>query len=178
MRAGLDSINHLNRTDQPFAIQDVEPYVRFFDNHGNPNDRLLAHYLLGRAYYEHGEAPMALQCYHNALDCADTTSQDCDYAQLARVYGQMAEIFYYQGLYRQQLEFEKQSVRYAWLGKDTLTALMNYEQESYAYDQLGLSDSSIFIIEDVAAKFKRYDYVSDAATSSIMNIEDVAASDT
>ncbi len=163
MRAGLDSINHLNRTDQPFAIQDVEPYVRFFDNHGNPNDRLLAHYLLGRAYYEHGEAPMALQCYHNALDCADTTSQDCDYAQLARVYGQMAEIFYYQGLYRQQLEFEKQSVRYAWLGKDTLTALMNYEQESYAYDQLGLSDSSIFIIEDVAAKFKRYDYVSDAA---------------
>ena len=40
MRAGLDSINVLNRTDQPFTVQDVEPYVRFFDNHGNPNDRL------------------------------------------------------------------------------------------------------------------------------------------
>jgi tetratricopeptide (TPR) repeat protein len=108
MRSGLDSLNTLNRTDQPFTVQDVEPYVRFFDDHGTSNDRLLAHYLLGRAYYDHGEAPMALQCYHDAIDCADTTAQDCDYAQLARVYGQMAEIFYYQGLFRRQLAFEKQ----------------------------------------------------------------------
>ena len=163
MRSGLDSINVLNRTNQPFTVQDVEPYVQFFDEHGTPNDQVLAHYLLGRAYYEYGEAPMALQCYHDAIDCADTTAQDCDYAQLARVYGQMAELFYYQGLYRQQLEFEQQSVRYAWLGKDTLAALMNYEQECFAYDQLGLSDSSIFIIEDVVAKYNQYGYVSDAA---------------
>ena len=57
---------------------------------------LLAHYLLGRAYHEHGEAPMALQCYHDAIDCANTTAADCDYAQLARVYGQMGDIFYNQ----------------------------------------------------------------------------------
>ena len=67
MRAGLDSINVRNRTDRPFTVRDVEPYVRFFDDHGTANDRLLAHYLLGRAYYEHGEAPMALQCYHDAV---------------------------------------------------------------------------------------------------------------
>jgi len=163
MRAGLDSINVLNRTNQPFTVQDVEPYVQFFDDHGTPNDQLLAHYLLGRAYYEHGEAPMALQCYHEAINCADTTAQDCDYAQLARVYGQMSELFYYQGLYRLQLEFDQQSVRYAWFGKDTLLALMNYEQESFAYASLGLSDSSIFIIEDVVAKYNQYGYVSDAA---------------
>ena len=163
MRAGLDSINVLNRTDQPFTVQDVEPLVHFFDDHGTPNDQVLAHYLLGRAYYEHGEAPMALQCYHEAINCADTTAQDCDYAQLARAYGQMAELFYYQGLYRQQLEFEQQSVRYAWLGKDTLLALMNYEQESFAYESLGLSDSSIFITEDVVAKYNQYGYVSEAA---------------
>ena len=51
MRKGLDSINMLNHNSQPFTIADVEPYVRFFDNHGTPNDQLLAHYLLGRAYY-------------------------------------------------------------------------------------------------------------------------------
>ena len=122
MRAGLDSINTRNRNDQPFTVQDVDPYVRFFDDHGTPNDQLLAHYLLGRAYYEHSEVPMALQCYHDALDCADTTAQDCDYAQLARVYGQMALVFYQQGLFRQQLELGKQSVKYAWLAKDTLAA--------------------------------------------------------
>ena len=37
MRAGLDSINIRNRNDQPFTAQDVEPYVRFFDDHGTPN---------------------------------------------------------------------------------------------------------------------------------------------
>ena len=63
MRTELDSINQRNRNDQPFTAADVQPYVDFFDDHGTPNDRLLAHYLLGRAYHEHGEAPMALQCY-------------------------------------------------------------------------------------------------------------------
>ena len=163
MRSGLDSINSRNRNDQPFTVQDVAPYVRFFDDHGTPNDRLLAHYLLGRAYYEHGEAPMALECYHDAVECADTTSADCNYAQLARVYGQMSEIFYHQGLYRQQLELGKQSVKYAWLGRDTLAALMSYEQESFAYKSLGMPDSAIFVIEDVASKYKQYGYPSDAA---------------
>jgi hypothetical protein len=83
MRAGLDSINQRNRNDQPFTVADVEPSVQFFDDHGTPNDRLLAHYLLGRAYHDHGEAPMALECYQNAADCADTTAKDCDYKQLS-----------------------------------------------------------------------------------------------
>ena len=101
MRQGLDSLNRRNRTDQPFTVQEADSFVRFFDRHGTPNDRLLAHYLLGRAYHEHGEAPMALQCYHDALDCADTTAADCDFAQLSRVYAQMANVFLFQGLYSQ-----------------------------------------------------------------------------
>ena len=79
MRAGLDSINERNRNDQPFTVADVEPFVQFFDDHGTPNDRLLAHYLLGRAYYEAGEAPMALECYQKAAEFADTIREDCDY---------------------------------------------------------------------------------------------------
>ena len=114
MRKGLDSINMLNRNGQPFTIADVEPYVRFFDNHGTPNDQLLAHYLLGRAYYEHGEAPMAMKCYQEATELADTTNTDCDYAQLCRVYAQMADIFYRQGLYRQQLIYETIAEKFAW----------------------------------------------------------------
>ena len=163
MRSGLDSINARNRNDQPFTVKDVEPYVQFFDDEGTPNDRLLAYYLLGRAYYEAGEAPMALECYQKATECADTTSADCDYPQLARVYGQMAQIFYYQGLYHEQLEYYIISVNYAWRGKDTLAALMNYEQESFAYQKLGHNDSSIIVAEDVARLYDKYGYPSDAA---------------
>ena len=165
MRAGLDSINVRNRSGQPFTTADVQPYVDFFDEHGTPNDRLLAHYLLGLAYYDHGEAPMALQCYQDAADCADTTAADCDYAQLARVYGQMAQVFYEQGLCRQQLNYEQLSVKFAWKGRDTLLALRNYEEEFLAYKGLGIMDSAIMVIEQVAKEYMALGYLSDAAIS-------------
>ena len=132
MRANLDSINQRNRTDQPFTMADVEPYVDYFDDHGTSNDQVLAHYLLGRAYYEHGEAPMALQCYHEATERADTTDKDCDYKQLSRIYGQMADIFYHQGLYRQEQVYDKLAEKFAWKGKDTLAALINMEEQCFA----------------------------------------------
>ena len=163
MRAELDSINQRNRNDQPFTAADVQPYVDFFDDHGTANDRLLAHYLLGRAYHEHGEAPMALQCYQDALDCADTLSTDCDYAQLARVYGQMAQIFYEQGLYQQQLSYDELSVKEAWKGKDNLLALRNYEQESQAYRNLNMPDSLLYICEHVSQLYRQYGYTHYAA---------------
>jgi tetratricopeptide (TPR) repeat protein len=163
MRAGLDGINQCNRNDRPFTVSDVQPYVAFFDDHGTPNDRLLAHYLLGRAYHEHGEAPMALQCYHDAIDCADTTAADCDYAQLARVYGQMGDIFYNQGLYYEQISAMASASKYAWKGKDTLTALVEYEQLSSAYKELGQIDSAIAIKENVAALYTQYNMDSYAA---------------
>ena len=43
MRTALDSINILNRTDQPFTAADVQPYVDYFENHGNSNGRCLTH---------------------------------------------------------------------------------------------------------------------------------------
>ncbi len=108
---------------------------------------------------------MALQCYQDALDCADTLSTDCDYAQLARVYGQMAQIFYEQGLYRQQLNYDNQSVHYAWKGIDTLLAIRNQEQEFIAYNRLGIMDSAIIVIEEVFNKYRQYGKYVNAAIS-------------
>ena len=164
MRAGLDSINQRNRSDQPFTVADVEPFVDFFDRQGTSNDRLLAHYLLGRAYYDHGEAPMALQCYQNAADCADTLNPDCDYAQLSRVYAQMAQIFYDQGLYRQFLNNCRLSSNYAWEGKDTLAALICYGQESLAYRYLNMPDSLLYICEHASQLYRKYGYPHYAAS--------------
>ena len=170
MRAGLDSINIRNRNDQPFTAQDVEPYVRFFDDHGTPNDRLLTHYLLGRAYYEAGEAPMALQCYHEALDCADTTAQDCDYAQLARVYGQMALVFCDQGLFSEAVYYDSVSVKYARRGKDLLLALENWEQECFALLELKDTLKAISIVDSIAKSYIDLGLFSDAAITLGVNI--------
>ena len=114
---------------------------------------------------------MALQCYHDAIDCVDTTDEEnCDFSQLSRVFAQMGNIFYYQGLYRKQLECQQKAMHYAWIGQDVLAALMSYEQESFAYNGLGMYDSAIFVIEDVAAKYEQHGYPSDAAISLGVNI--------
>lgn len=163
MRAGLDSINVRNRTGQPFTVDDVQPYVTFFDEHGTPNDRVLAHYLLGRAYHEHGEAPMALKYYQEAIDCADTATADCDYSQLAKVYGQMSDVLYDQGLYRDALYYDSLSVKIAWRAKDTIVALTSYEQEGFAYLALKDTTSAMAVIDEVAQKYLELGYPSDAA---------------
>ena len=170
MRVGLDSINQRNRNDLPFSVADVQPYVDFFDNHGTSNDRLLAHYLLGRAYHEHGEAPMALQCYHDAIDHAETTAANCDYAQLARVYGQMADIFYYQGLYQEALVQFNNSVALALKGKDTLLALKNSEQTGFVYMQQGDTMLAMSVFDSVAQKFLAIGYPQYAAITLGGNI--------
>ena len=165
MRSGLDSINQRNRNDQPFTVADVQPYADFFDRHGTSNDRLLAHYLLGRAYYDAGESPMALQCYQQAIEYADTTAKDCDFAQLCRVYAQIAEIFCDQALYTEQIEQIDRAVNFARKSGETLLVLMCYEQKSVAYRRLGNTDSSIAVIEDVANSYYQLGLKADAAIS-------------
>ena len=149
----LDSINVLNINNHPLTAEDVQLYVDFFDRHGNSNDRILAHYLLGRAYHEQGDAPMALECYQQAADCADTTSKDCDFRQLSKVYGQMGEIFYGQGLYKNFSNSMTVAANLSWKAKDTLTAIINYEQLGVAYYEEGKLDSSIFIGEKAAEMY-------------------------
>jgi len=70
----------------------------------------------------------------------------------------MAQIFYEQGLYRNQLKHGRQSAMYAWKGKDTLAALMSYEQESQAYRNLNMPDSLLYICEHVSQLYRRYGY--------------------
>ncbi len=165
MRQGLDSLNERNRNDKPFTAADVQPYIDYFDRHGEPNDRLLAYYLLGRAYHEQGEAPMALEQYHKAIECADTLSHDCDFGQLSRVYSQMGDLCCKQNLYQSQLYFSHLSSYYAYKGQDTLTALLIYATDATAYDLLGNIDSTIIVSVDAYQRLLKHGYKEDAAAT-------------
>ena len=161
MRQRLDALNKLNRADSVLTAterDEAQALADYFDSHGTPNDQMLAHYLLGRCYADMRESPMALHCYQEAITRADTLSPDCDFAQLSRVYGQSASIFYQQGLYRNQLEYTDSSVKYAWKGKDTLSALIAYAKKAITYDKLLMKDSAILIYADAIEKLKLYKY--------------------
>ena len=165
MRRGLDSLNERNRSDQPFTAADVQPYVDFFDSHGTSNDQLLAYYLLGRSYHERGEAPMALKYYQQAIECADTTSPDCDYAQLCRVYGQMSELYYWQSLYHNQLDSEIKAYKYALLANDSITALIIETSMIEVYKELHETSTAINLSEKVFSEFMDIDEEQQAAIS-------------
>ena len=78
--------------------------VDYYDKNGTPNERMEAHYLMGCIYRDKKEAPMAMQCYQEAVECADTLSKDCDYVTLFSIYGQMADVFRDQFLHENAIE--------------------------------------------------------------------------
>ena len=101
----LNEANQRQKGDSLFTeVNEMKSLVDYFSRHGSANERMLAHYLLGRAYADSGEAPMAIDCYMKAAECADTTQADCNYWQLSRVYSQMANIYYWQDMYREQIK--------------------------------------------------------------------------
>ena len=95
----LHRTNAQNKTNVRFTSDSLaKDLVDHFDSHGTTNERVLAHYLLGRALSDMEEAPAALQAYYDAIDLADTTKADCDFSTLKGIYGQMSRIFHQQNL--------------------------------------------------------------------------------
>ena len=127
----------------------LQEVADFYDTHGTPNEQVRAHYLLGCAYRDMGEAPMALQCYQDAVDKADTLSQDCNYRLLTSVYGQMAEIFHKQNLPEDEIIANKNCQKYSLMAKDTLLYIRNYELMVKPY----------FLLGDSSAMMKDLDHV-------------------
>jgi len=80
-----------------------EEVVDYYDRNGSPNDQVLAHYLHGCISRDLNDAPKALERYMEAVAHADTTTSDCDYSTLHRVYGQMAKIFSLQNLPKEEI---------------------------------------------------------------------------
>ena len=163
-RLQLAELERQNRADSLMLNDSLaRDLADWFDRHGTRNEQMRAHYILGRTYADRGEAPAALDAYHEAISRADTTSQDCDFAKLSRVYGQSATIFYQQGLYRNALEYENLASTYAWQGNDTLAALQFYAMKAASYNQLQMNDSAILIYVEAIRQLKVYKYYKMAA---------------
>ena len=133
----------------------MKEVVNYYDRHGSANERLLANYVLGCVYRDMHEVPLALEYYNKATEQADTTAADCDYGTLYRVYSQMGFLFSKQYLPYQLLDAFGKAEKYAYLAKDTLNAIINYQNKGDAYDYLGKKDSVVAINLRSANMFKR-----------------------
>ena len=142
MHAALRELQAQNQADTIFRSDSAaQVLVDYFDHpwHSS-NTRVLAHYLLGRAHADMGEAPQAIEDYQTAVECADTTDQDCDYRLLRNVYGQMAEVFHAQNLPEDELKADSAFIRYSWMIGDTLQAINGYRAMECPYFLLNRFD--------------------------------------
>ena len=151
IRAQLEELERQNRADSVMTNDSLaEQLVKYFDRHGSPNERMRAHYILGRTYADMGEAPAALEAYLDAAACADTTAQDCDWAKLSRIHAQSALIYHEFVQPRSQLNELNKAVYYAKKAKDTLIAIECHAQKANAYKWLKMPDSVICIREEAS----------------------------
>ena len=152
----LEQLEQQNRSGQPMLNDSLaEDLVRYFDRHGDANERMRSRYILGRTYYCLGELPRALELYNEAADCADTTASDCDYKVLSRIYAQKADIYYKQVQPRSQLENLRIAEYYAKKGNDSLQAIECYAQMADAYNYLHMEDSIIFVTDSCIQLFQK-----------------------
>ena len=150
MRYYLVHASAQNKAYIPFTSDSImKEVVEYYDSHGTPNEQMLANYLMGRTYADMDNPMVALEYFHNAIERADTTSNDCDYKTLSRIYGQTADLFHMQLLPEYELRDEKLAVKYAWKAKDTLSALILYEHLAGPYDRMNMKDSVISVSKNV-----------------------------
>ena len=148
MQYRLHRLNAYNKLDTVFRTTDeASQLVTYFDDHGTSNEQMLAYYLLGRAFFDLHEAPQALHYFQIATERADTTAADCNFRQLSRVYGQLANLFYCQNLMERSLQCDDKSIEYGFKGKDTLNVILSMTGKIAPYYDLSKIDSAISVGE-------------------------------
>ena len=164
MRYELVLARAMNKTHVPFTTDSIlKKVVSYYDRHGSSNERMKVHYLLGCAYRDMGEAPLAVKCFYDAIDCADTRSKTCDYTTLSHVYGQMGEIFTAQRLTHMQLEAYQQYSRYAHKAGNTYEYIRGIECMVQPYYQMNDTGKVFEVTEHARALYLRHGMKRDAA---------------
>ena len=154
-----------NKLAMPMITDSLKDIADYFDKHGDSNERILAYYILGCAYFDGKDAPMALQYFHEAAAKADTTDSSCDFLTLHRIHVWSAEILKNQRAISDAFHENSLAFKYAMKAKDTLNAIITYEQKANIYSKQYLIDSVISIREKLYGLYSKYGYKREAAYS-------------
>ena len=143
-----------NKCDTVFRSDSLQRVLtEYYDRHGTPNEQMWAHYLLGRAYFDMGEAPMALECFQKAVESADTTAGSCDFCTLTAIYGQMADLYHLQYLPDNEMEALKKSELSAMKDNDTVASIKAYELRIRPYFLKNYTDSMMLVMSEARRRY-------------------------
>ena len=163
MQYQLHRQNAVNKTSDKFTSDSLcQVLVSYFDRHGSVNERVLAHYLLGRAYTDMGEAPMAISKYQDAIDAADTTVANFNFRTLSNVYAQMADLYHYQFLLTNEIEARGKASHYAFRAHQPKWGIYNQVLSASAYILLNKKDSAEIILKSSLEQYRKHGYTQEA----------------
>ena len=169
MRCRLLQAEAMNKVFLPLDSMDgMDEVLDYYLSHGDRDERMRACYLMGSIYRDQGNSPLALQYYRDAIGEADTTETGCDYAQVSRIYAQMALLFHKQRYPQMELEQWKQAMRYALLAKDTLMYIQCQDYIGDTYFLLGKEDSVVHFTQQAYHNYLKYGRQDWAAATRIV----------
>lgn len=164
MRWSLLSVDAYNKLNMPMPTDTAfREIVEYYDSHGNANERMRAHYLMGCIYRNTKEALNALKCYQEAISCADTLSEDCDYKVLFRIYGQMSDIYRKQFLYEESINAFYLSSKYAEKAGDIYNQIWSLDLMIGAYYAIDDTAKVFELTEKVRKLYEKHGYHEEAS---------------
>ena len=171
MRLALLRAKACNKLLLPLNRDSLLMLDGYFTDHGTPNERMLAKYIIGCSYLDDNDAPRAVECFQKAISCADTLdNKNCDYNTLSRIYAQLGNLQRKQMLPIEAFEAARYSIKYALAANDSMYAVSVYEQTSLIYHQIGCYDSAMSISIKSAQWYKEHGYYKEAALAYLSPI--------
>lgn len=167
MRHNLLTMKAQNKINVIFTSDSIaKELVGYFDRYGTVNERMQAHYLLGRAYSDMGQAPRAISSFQDAIDAADTMAADFDFYTLSCVYSQMAAVYYGQLLLTNEIEALKKASHFSSRANKPFGMIYNIDMIAGTYILLNKKDSAEIIMKSVLEQYRKYGYNQQALRSS------------
>ena len=164
MRHLLLRSNAQNKVDSLFTSDSIgNVLVDYYNAHGTPNERMLAHYIKGCAYRDMGDQPATLRCFNDAVAAADTSMTDCNYDQLSIIYGQIARIFRKRAMSDNALQAYEYAERYARKIQDSIGIFTIWGNKSNVLLNQGKIKEGLHIKEAAAEGFRNIGHRQNAA---------------
>ena len=157
MRLALLRAKACNKLLLPLNRDSLLMLDGYFTDHGTPNERMLAKYIIGCSYLDDNDAPRAVECFQKAISCADTLdNKNCDYNTLSKIYAQLGQLQLNQMLPEDALKSNQYSIKYSLIAEDTFSAISTYSMYDVIYHQLGMYDSVMSVCDRSVSMLKKY----------------------
>lgn len=123
--------------------------LRYYEETDNRKLLPETYYYAGRIYAKVGDAPRALDYYHQALNAS---SAQTDTRLMQRIYFQMGHLFWFQSVYNEALKAQFKALSYKQLAADSVSEVFILKSLGVTYADIGKTDSAFFYYKEALQK--------------------------